>query len=98
MIAAALLAAGALVGGESSPAPAREAVVTASVENLYSAPDEAKDVVSQATLGEVVEVLVIAPAVPDTPVGVKVIRLGVLKFARFSRLKISARHCTFQPS
>jgi len=37
-------------------------------------------------------VLLIAPAVPDTPEGVKVIRLGVLKFARFSRLKISARN------
>jgi len=44
-------------------------------------------------------VLVIAPAVPETfvPVDeeVKVIRFGVLKFARFSRLKISARNCTW---
>jgi hypothetical protein len=44
--------------------------------------------------------LVIAPAVPDSPVGfeavggVNTIRFGVLKFARFSRLKISARNCS----
>ena len=48
------------------------------------------------TWREVVEVLVIAPAVPEVFVPeveeVKVIRLGVLKFARFSRLKISARN------
>ena len=40
--------------------------------------------------------LVIAPAVPDVfvPVAedVNVIRFGVLKFARLSRLKISARN------
>jgi cell wall-associated NlpC family hydrolase len=41
----------------SSPSPAREAVVVAAVENMYSAPDESVDVVSQATLGQVVEVL-----------------------------------------
>lgn len=45
---------------------------------------------------DVVEVLVIAPAVPDVFVPdvdeVKVIRFGVLKFARLSRLKISARN------
>ena len=45
---------------------------------------------------EVVEVLVIAPAVPEVLVpvveDVKVIKFGVLKFARFSRLKISARN------
>ena len=39
----------------------------------------------------------IAPAVPEVfvlaPDAVKVIRFGVLKFARFSRLKISARNC-----
>ena len=29
-------------------------------------------------------------AVPETPDGVKVMRFGVLKLARFSRLKISA--------
>ena len=49
---------------------------------------------------EAVEVLVTAPAVGEaTPAavavgpGVNVIRLGVLKFARFSRLKNSARNC-----
>ena len=40
--------------------------------------------------------LVMAPAVPETFVleaeDVKAIRFGVLKFARFSRLKISARN------
>ena len=40
----------------------------------------------------------IAPAVPETPVGVNVIRAGVLKFARFSRLKISARNCRLKLS
>ena len=44
------------------------------------------------------QALVMAPAVPDTPVGVKVIRLGVLKLARFRRLKISARNCRFSCS
>jgi hypothetical protein len=38
-------------------AAAREAVVVVTVENLYSAPDESKDVVSQATLGQTVELL-----------------------------------------
>ena len=44
------------------------------------------------------DVLVIAPAVPESPVGfvadggVKIIRFGVLKLARFSRLKNSARN------
>lgn len=33
------------------------------------------------------------PAVPETPEGVNVIRLGVLKLARLKRLKISARWC-----
>lgn len=46
---------------------------------------------------EVVDVLVMAPAVPETfvPVleDVKAIKLGVLKLARFNRLKISARNC-----
>jgi hypothetical protein len=46
----------------------------------------------------VVDVLVIAPAVPDTPEGVNTIRFGVLKFARFSRLKISALNCKFRRS
>jgi cell wall-associated NlpC family hydrolase len=49
-----LLAAALLAFPASSP---REAVVTVSVENMYSAPDEGVDVVSQATLGQVVEVL-----------------------------------------
>ena len=40
----------------------------------------------------VVDVLVIAPAVPETPVGVKTIRFGVLKLARLSRLKNSVRN------
>jgi len=46
----------------------------------------------------VVEVLVMAPAVPDRPVGfavvggVKTIRFGVLKLARSKRLKSSARN------
>ncbi len=46
----------------------------------------------------VVEVPVMAPAVPDRPVvlvavgGVKTIRFGVLKLARFKRLKISRRN------
>ena len=47
---------------------------------------------------DVVDVHVIAPAVPDVLVpaaeDVKVIRFGVLKFARLSRLKISARNCS----
>ena len=40
--------------------------------------------------------LVMAPAVPDKPDGVNTIRFGVLKLARFSRLKISARNCKIQ--
>ena len=48
---------------------------------------------ANCTCRAVVDVLVIAPAVPVTPVGVKVISAGVWKFARFSRLKISARNC-----
>ena len=50
------------------------------------------------TCREVVEVLVIAPAVPDTPAGVNTIRFGVLKLARFRRLKISARNCRLNRS
>src|SRR5215469_13209629 len=56
------------------------------------------------TCRDVVDVLVIAPAVPDTPDGfaavggVKVMRFGVLKLARFSRLKSSARNCTLKRS
>jgi hypothetical protein len=48
-----LLAAGLLA---ASPAPA-EAVVVSAVENMYAAADESVEVVSQATLGQVVEVL-----------------------------------------
>src|ERR1700737_1428073 len=47
---------------------------------------------------EVVEVLVMAPAVGLTPDGVKATPLGGCKFARFSRLKISARNCRLRPS
>jgi len=50
----------AVPAGQAAPLPAAavgEAVVTVTVENMYSAADEAKDVVSQATLGQVVEVL-----------------------------------------
>src|SRR6516165_2542273 len=39
-----------------------------------------------------------APAVPETPVGVKVMRLGVLKLARLRMLKISARNCRLRRS
>lgn len=38
-------------------APPREAVVLATVENMYSGPNDAADVVSQATLGQTVGVL-----------------------------------------
>jgi cell wall-associated NlpC family hydrolase len=53
MSAALLLAAGLLLPPE---APA-EAVVTVAVENMYAAPDDSVDVVSQATLGQVVELV-----------------------------------------
>lgn len=56
MSAALLLAAGLLLSEPAGPAP-REAVVTVAIENMYSAADESVDVVSQATLGQVVEVL-----------------------------------------
>ena len=39
-----------------------------------------------------------APAVPETPEGVKTIKLGVLKLARFSKLKSSARNWTVRRS
>ncbi len=43
---------------QAAPATAvGEAVVTVTVENMYSAPDDSKDVVSQATLGQVVELV-----------------------------------------
>jgi hypothetical protein len=44
------------------------------------------------TWREVVEVLVITPAVGETPEGVKTMALGWLKFARLRRLNISARN------
>jgi cell wall-associated NlpC family hydrolase len=53
MSAGLLLAAGLLL---QAP-PAAEAVVTVAVENMYAAADENVEVVSQATLGQVVEVL-----------------------------------------
>src|SRR5579859_7124929 len=51
-----------------------------------------------------VDVLVIAPAVPERPVrlvavgGVNTMRFGVLKFARFKTLKSSARNCMLSRS
>src|SRR6267378_4621072 len=50
------------------------------------------------TWREVVEVLVITPAVGETPEGVKTTALGRLKFARLSRLNISARNWRFSRS
>src|ERR1700747_479672 len=56
------------------------------------------------TWRELVDVLVMAPAVPDRPLGlvvvggVKTIRFGVLKFVWFSKLKISLRNCRFRCS
>jgi gamma-D-glutamyl-L-lysine dipeptidyl-peptidase len=55
MSAALLLAAGVLLLQASSPAA--EAVVVVAAENMYAAPDESVDVVSQATLGQVVDVI-----------------------------------------
>jgi cell wall-associated NlpC family hydrolase len=45
------------VATQAPPAVATEAVVMASVENLYSAPDASKDVVTQAFVGQVVQEL-----------------------------------------
>jgi cell wall-associated NlpC family hydrolase len=59
-MSAALLVAGSLLFQVPVPAPEappREAVVAVAVLNMYSAPDESVDVVSQATLGQVVEVI-----------------------------------------
>jgi cell wall-associated NlpC family hydrolase len=59
-VSAALVLAASLALPAPAPPPAspvREAVVVASVENMYSGPDETLEVVSQATLGQVVEVL-----------------------------------------
>jgi cell wall-associated NlpC family hydrolase len=55
-MSAALLLAVGLLAPAASPPPA-EGVVTVAVENMYSAADESVDVVSQATLGQVVEVI-----------------------------------------
>jgi gamma-D-glutamyl-L-lysine dipeptidyl-peptidase len=57
---AAFVLAGLLFLQASSPVPAsprREAVVLVAVENMYAGPDENLEVVSQATLGQVVELL-----------------------------------------
>jgi cell wall-associated NlpC family hydrolase len=43
--------------GAAAAQTTREAVVVVTVENMYSAADDTKDVVSQATLGQLVEVL-----------------------------------------
>jgi len=56
------------------------------------------------TWRELVEVLLMTPAVPDKPDGlvavggVNTMRFGVLKFAWFSKLNISARNCRFSRS
>jgi cell wall-associated NlpC family hydrolase len=47
----------AAAGAAAADGPARQAVVLSGVENMYSAPDPDKDVVSQALLGQVVGVL-----------------------------------------
>ncbi len=49
MSAALLVAAGLLL---QVPSPAAQAVVIVASENMYAAPDENVDVVSQATLGQ----------------------------------------------
>jgi len=55
MSAASLLAAALLL--QAPPDAPVEAVVTVAVENMYAAADESVEVVSQATLGQVVEVV-----------------------------------------
>jgi cell wall-associated NlpC family hydrolase len=57
MSGALLLAAGVLLQSATAPAPAAQGVVVAAVENMYKTPDEGSEVVSQATLGQVVDVL-----------------------------------------
>src|ERR1700746_1972841 len=54
---AALLALPPVAARAAESAAARQAVVLSSVENMYSAPDADKDVVSQALMGQVVGVL-----------------------------------------
>jgi len=59
-VSAAFLLAASLALQEPPPPPAaaaREAVVMGAIQNMYSGPDESVDVVSQITLGQVVEVL-----------------------------------------
>jgi cell wall-associated NlpC family hydrolase len=57
MSGALLAAAGVLLQAAGAPAPAAQAVVVAAVENMYAAPDDSVEVVSQATLGQVVDVV-----------------------------------------
>ncbi|MGE5126082.1 MAG: NlpC/P60 family protein [Betaproteobacteria bacterium] len=67
LVAALLLPGLSSAAGQAAPgappasavqaAAARQAVVVVTVENMYSAADESKDVVSQATLGQTVELL-----------------------------------------
>jgi cell wall-associated NlpC family hydrolase len=52
-----VLALAATAGAAAADATARQAVVLSGVENMYSAPDPDKDVVSQALLGQVVAVI-----------------------------------------
>jgi len=54
---AALLALAPVAVRAAESAAARQAVVLSSVENMYSAPDADKDVVSQALMGQIVGVL-----------------------------------------
>jgi cell wall-associated NlpC family hydrolase len=56
MTAASLIAT-LLLADPAVAAPPREAVVTVAVENMYGSADDTANVVSQATLGQVVEVL-----------------------------------------
>jgi cell wall-associated NlpC family hydrolase len=55
----------------SAEAPARQAVVLTAVENMYSAPDASRDVVSQALLGQLVAVVEVKDAFAriETPDG-----------------------------
>jgi cell wall-associated NlpC family hydrolase len=55
MSGALLLAAGILL--QAAAAPAAPAVVVVALENMYATPDEGAEVVSQATLGQAVDVL-----------------------------------------
>ena len=49
------------------------------------------------TWRDVVDVLVIAPAVGETPEGVKTIALGRLKFARFNKVEYLRAKLQIQP-